>query len=355
MKLLKYLFFLILIVVIGGAIYFGTQDGKFDVTETKVINAPASLIFKNVNDFNNWESWGPWMAKDPDINISYAEKTAGEGSSYSWTSDVMEVGNGSMTTLKVIPNKEIEQTITFNSPIGDSNSDVKWSFEPTENPAQTTVSWGMKGEQSLLEKVFMAFADEDMERSIKTMFQEGLTNLDGVVTKEMQLYNINADGVSEYGGGYYMYNTTAAKTEEVGLKMGPLMGQVMGFMQQNNIKQAGDPFTIYNQVDAAQNSVIFSAAIPVKEKINTPQGSPVLSGYMEPVTAVKVTLKGDYKNLAEAYAKGQQYVAQNGYKPHPSAKMFEVYATDPGLVPNPAEWITEIYIPIIKPVVPLID
>jgi len=349
MKLLKYLLFLILIVVIGGAIYFGTQDGSFDVKESKIINAPANLVYNNVSDFKNWQSWGPWMDKDPNINISYAEKTQGEGGSYSWTSDVMEVGNGSMATVKAIPNKELEQSIVFETPIGDSKSDVMWSFEPTENPAKTKVTWGMKGEQTLPEKVFMAFSDEDLESSIRSMYQEGLSNLDNVVTKEMQQYSINADGVTEYGGGYYMYNTTAAKMDEVGLKMAPLLGQVMAFMQQQNIKQAGSPFTIYNQVDPAQNSVIFSAAIPVREKINTPQGSPVLNGYMEPLTAVKVTLKGDYKNLPEAYAKGQAYLTKNGYTPHPSAKMFEVYSTDPGVVLNPAEWITEIYFPIVKP------
>ena len=355
MKILKYLFFLILVVVIGGAIYFGTQDGSYAVAESKIINAPASVIYNNVNDFKNWQSWGPWMEIDPEIKINYAEKTVGEGGSYSWNSDNMEVGDGSMTTLKVIPNKEIEQTITFNTPIGDSNSDVMWSFEPTENPAQTKVTWGMKGEQSLLEKVFMAFSDDDLETGISEMFQAGLNSLDGVVTKEMQQYVISEGSIAQYGGGFYMYNTTAAKMEEVGLKMGPLMGQVMGFMQEQNIKQAGAPFTIYNQINQNQNSVIFSAAIPVKERINTPVGSPVLNDYMEPVTAVKITLKGDYKNLQEAYAKGQQFLSQNGYNPHPNVKMFEVYTTDPGEVPNPAEWITEVYIPIVKPVAPVIQ
>jgi effector-binding domain-containing protein len=354
MKLLKYLFFLILIVVIGSAIYFGTQDGHYAVAESKIMNAPASLIFTNVNDFKNWQTWGPWMAKDPDIKITYAEKTSGEGGSYSWTSDDMEVGDGSMTTIKVIPNKEIGQTITFNTPIGESKSDVSWDFESTENPTETKVTWAMKGEQSLLEKVFMAFSDDDLEAGISEMFQEGLASLDSAVAKEMKVYSINADGISQYGGGYYMYNTTAAKMEEVGLKMGPLMGQVMNFMQQQNIPMAGAPFTIYNQVNELENSVIFSAAIPVKEKINTPMGSPVLNSYMAPVTAVKMTLKGDYKNLPETYSQGQQYLTQNGYELHPSAKMFEVYLTNPEEEPNPADWITEVYIPIIKPVAPAI-
>lgn len=349
MKFLKYIFFLLLVVVIVGALYFGTKDGSYSVAESKVMNAPASVIYDNVKDYKNWENWGPWMKQDPDIKINYAEKTEGEGASYSWSSDDMEVGDGAMETVKVIPNKEIEQTISFNTPIGDSKSDVFWKFEPiAENPAQTKVTWGMKGEQSLLEKVFMSFQDTDLETEISKMYQEGLTNLDRDVQGTMQRYEITIDGITKYGGGYYLYATTAARLQDISIKKRQLMGEVSGYMSQNNIDMAGPPFTIYNQMDETNGTAIFSTGIPVREKIETPKGSPVISGFMDPVTTIKVILKGDYKNLQEAYAKGNEYIATNGYIPHPSAKMFEVYPTDPQEVANPANWITEIYLPILE-------
>lgn len=352
MKILKYLLFLILIVLIGGAIYFGTKDGKFDVAESKVMEAPAEVIYNNVKDYKNWQEWGPWMKLDSAIVINYAEKTEGEGAAYSWSSEHMEVGDGSMKTLKVIPNKEIDQKITFNTPVGDSESDVYWRFEATETPGQTKVTWGMKGEQSFMEKVFMSFQDEDMETGISKMFQQGLTDIETIVKAEMESFSVNVDGVTQYGGGYYMFNSTASKLSEIGEKMGAMLGQVAGYMEQNNLNMAGMPFTIYNEIDEANGTTIFTAAIPVKEKIITPAGSPVLCGYMEPVTTVKTTLKGQYKYLSKAYDKAQAYIAQNNLQVHPTAKMFEVYANDPGEVPNPANWITEIYIPIVRPVNP---
>lgn len=349
MKFLKYIFFLLLIVIIVGALYFGTKDGTYEIAESKIMDAPASVIYDNVKDYKNWQNWGPWMTVDPDINITYAEKTEGEGATYSWTSDNMEVGNGSMETLKVIPNKEIEQKITFNTPIGDSKSDVFWKFEPVEGtPSQTKVTWGMKGEQSLLEKVFMTFQDEDLETSISTMYQEGLSNLEKDVKDEMQRFEITVDGITKYGGGYYLYATTAARIQDVGMKMGQLMNEVTSFMTQNNIAMSGPTFTVYNQIDEGNGTAIFSTGAPVREKIETPNGSPVISGYMEPVTTIKVILKGDYKNLQEAYTKGANFIIKNGYTPHPTAKMFEVYATNPKEVPNPSNWITEIYLPILE-------
>lgn len=352
MKILKYLLFIILILIIGGAIYFGTKDGSFDVSESKIMNAPAGLVYDNVKDYKNWQNWGPWIQLDPNIKISYAEKTEGEGASYSWSSDHMEVGNGSMETTKVIPLKEIDQKIVFNTPIGDSQSDVYWRFDSTETPGQTKVIWGMKGEQSFMEKVFMAFQKEDMETGISTMFQKGLTNLEGVVLEEMKKYSIHVDGITPYGGGFYMYATTASKLNEIGDKMGAMMGMVAGYMQENKIQSSGMPFTIYNEIDELNGTVIFSACLPVKERIITPQGSPVFCGFMNPVTTLKTTLKGNYDHLSEAYTKANEYIASNKLATHPKQKMFEVYSTDPGLVPNPADWITEIYLPIVTPVNP---
>ncbi len=348
MKILKYLLFLILLLLIGGSIYFATKDGSFDVSESKVMNAPSELIYNNVKDFKNWKNWGPWMELDPNIKLNYAEKTEGEGASYSWSSEHMEVGIGSMETTKVIPLNLIEQQITFNSPIGDSKSDVYWHFEEGETAGQTKVIWGMKGKQSFMEKVFMAFQKEDMETAISAMYQKGLTNLEEIVLEDMKKFNISVDGITDYGGGYYMYNTTATKINEIGLRMGAMLGQVSSYMQENQLAKAGMPFTIYNQIDNKNGTTIFSACIPVKERIITPQGSPVICGYMDPSTTLKTTLKGNYEHLSKAYAKAKDYIAENKLEIDPTMPMFEVYANDPDLVPNPANWLTEIYIPIVK-------
>jgi effector-binding domain-containing protein len=131
-----------------------------------------------------------------------------------------------------------------------------------------------------------------------------------------------------------------------------MMGQLHGYMQQNKINQAGMPFTIYNEVDEQNGTVIFSTAIPVAARVITPEGSPVLCSYMAPVDALKTTLKGKYDYLSEAYAKAQEYLKTNNLMVDPGRKMFEIYANDPGAEPNPANWVTEIYIPVLTPSTP---
>lgn len=347
MKILKYLLFLILIIIIGSAIYFGTKDGTYDIQDSMVINAPPEVVFNKVNDYKSWETWGPLKKEDPTISYTFAEKTTGEGASYSWNGDE----NGSMTTTKVIPNKEIKQNVVVKTPMGERNSVRHWSFEEVEKG--TKVTWGIKGEHTLVDKAYQSVKGSNYNSKMHSLNKSGLEGLAGEVVEGMKQYAINVDGVTQYGGGYYMYTTSVAKQDELDVKTKPMMNEVMGFVTKNKLNMAGNPFTIYNQIDDANNTVIFSTGVPVREQVITPEGSPVVCGYMEPVSTVKTTLKGSYKNLTEAYTKSKQYIEDNLLQIDPDGKRFEVYITDPDEVPNPANWITEVYIPIVSSPEPL--
>ena len=87
MKILKYLFFLLLIVIIAGSIYIATKDGDYQVEETKVITAPVEMVFQEVNELKNWENWEPWSAEANDMIIEYGAKTSGDSATYSWKSE----------------------------------------------------------------------------------------------------------------------------------------------------------------------------------------------------------------------------------------------------------------------------
>lgn len=340
MKIIKYLLFLILLIIIGSAIYFGTKDGTYDLQDSMVINAPPEVVFNKVNDYKSWETWGPWKKEDSTMTFTYAEKTAGEGASYSWDGQM----SGSMTTTKVIPNKEIEQDLTLNTPAGERNPKVYWKFEEVDGG--TKVTWGMKGEHTMIDKAYYSFSGFNFDASMHQMNKEGLEGIAVEVAADMKQYSINVDGVTQYGGGYYMYTTSVAKLSELEEKTPPMMNLVIDFVTKNNLNMAGKPFTLYNEIDNTNNTVIFSAGIPVKEKVITPEGSPVVCGFMEPVSTVKISLKGNYKHLPEAYTKGRQYLENNSLLIDPAGKMFEVYITDPEKTPNPADWLTEVYIPI---------
>ena len=325
--------------IIGSAIYFGAKDGTYDLSETKTIKAPTELVFNTVNEYKTWEHWGPWKEQDPSMIFSYPEKTSGIGSSYSWEGDY----SGNMKTTQVVQNKSIDQDLTLVTPGGERYPKVYWSFESTEN-GETTVTWGMKGEHSFMDKVYYAVSGMDFDGDMRKMHLKGLKGIEAYTHKEMNKYSISESNITEYGGGFYLYKTSSASFNNISSIMEQNYGEVMNFIKQNNIVTSGMPFTIY--IDKSANGVVISNAIPVQEKIAIAGDTNILSGYLPTTKAVKTTLKGNYTNLDQAWKKAMEYVTQYELEPSLSIKPFEVYTNDPTNHPNPADWTTDLYIPI---------
>ncbi|MEL0457214.1 SRPBCC family protein [Flavobacteriaceae bacterium SZ-1-7] len=339
MKTLKYILFLLLIVIIGFSIYVAVQPNEFNFSRSKVIQAPASVVFSKVNDFKNWPSFSPWMEQEPNATLTYGEKTAGVDGTYAWSGEVL--GEGSMKTLDVKENELIAQHINFIKPF-ESESDINWMFEPTDEG--TRVTWQMKGKQDFMTKMFTTFAGS-IEEMTGPDFERGLFKLDSIVTSDMQKYSVTIDSITEHGGGFYIYNTASCKITDIESKMNEMMPKVINYAMSNNIKMAGAPFTYYHKWDLENNAAMFSSCVPTTAKVIS-SVSDILTGQLPPFKALKTTLKGEYSNLEEAWETAMKHVIDNSLEFADDGPMLEVYVNDPNTNPNPADWITEIYIAI---------
>lgn len=337
MKALKFILLLLLILIIGFSIYVAVQPNDFNFKRSRTINAPVSLLYNEVNDFKNWPDFSPWIEQEPDANLSYGDVTSGENASYSWNGEIL--GEGSMTTLSTKEDESISQKINFIKPF-EAESNIDWFFKPTDSG--TVVTWEMKGKQDFMTKLFTTFAGS-IESETGPAFERGLFKLDSIVQEDMKRYSVEVNGVTEYGGGYYLYKTTNANSQNISAKMGENFGAIMMFMGKNGIKQSGMPLTVYNDMSSA--NVIMSNGIPVKERIEVPADSDVSINFIPNIKVLKTTLKGNYTNLPKAWEATMKHLAENNLE-QSEEKPFEIYTTDPGNYPNPADWVTEIYIPI---------
>ncbi|UUC43987.1 SRPBCC family protein [Flavobacterium cerinum] len=337
MRVVKYIFLLLILAAIALTVYIATQSGKFDVQRTKVINASPTALFNYINDYKNWDDWGPWKEDDPTIRNSYTDRTQGTGASFSWTG---KDGNGKMETIKTIGNDTIEQKIYFDH--GDP-SDVYWTFTPVKGG--TKVTWGMKGEMGFMMKAF-AILSGGSDRMLGPMFQKGLENIDNVLVKELKEYNIKINGLVKKAGTYYIKQSATCKIPELTGLMAPMFTNLKKFAQDNNISLNGSAFVIYNKYDKAANQVDFSVCLPVKEEIFTAQGSDIATGELIPYLALKTTLSGDYSHSKEAWDKTYAEITKNKWMEDPNGKYLEVYKVGPLQSRKPSEWITEIFIPI---------
>ena len=338
MKSIKYILLLLLILVIGVSIYIAVQPNSFEVTRTKTLNAPQSVVYNNIIDFKNWEAWNSWKDENPDIIITLPEQTKGVGGSYTWQDDD---GVGSMTTIATEPMKTIAQEMQFGE---FPKSDVTWNLQPNAN-GSTEVTWTISGKDLPFGfKMFSAFMG-GMEKQIGPHFERGLTLLDSVLQAEMKVYSINVEGVTQHSGGYYLYNTTSCKFSDFKQKMATMLGEVGAYAISHNVTMAGKPFILYHKWDEENDTIMFSACVPTNSRSVSDEAE-ILTGKLESFTTVKTVLKGDYSNLKEAWDTTMKYITERKLEMIEAGPMLETYLTDPISEPNPAKWITEVYVAV---------
>ncbi|WP_147678563.1 SRPBCC family protein [Algibacter pacificus] len=339
MKAFKYLLFLLLIIIIGASIYIEVQPNTYTFSRSRIIAAPTPVIFNEVNDYKNWPHFSPWLEQEPEVQLTYLEKTSDIGAGYAWKGTIL--GEGKMTTLAVSENKSIAQKINFIKPF-ESESDIHWTFEPQND--STKVTWTMSGKLDFMSKMYTTFS-APFEKTVGPDFERGLFKLDSVSMASMKAYSIKVMGITQHGGGYYLYKTTSCKISELPNKTQTMLPTIAAYVYKNNISTNGIPFVNYHKWDEENNAVMFSCCIPTTEKMISTE-SDILTGQLPPFSAVKTILKGNYSYLNEAWAKGASYIQENGLETLEQGPTIEVYSNLERNLPNPADWITEIYIAI---------
>lgn len=310
MKFLKYILFLLLIAIIGISIYIAVQPNSFEVTASKAIKAPASVVFENVRDTITTDRSSFWK-KNETLTASSFEEPNLLQQSY---------------TSNDIPTSTLEWQLHAN---GDGTTQV------TRTLAAKNLSFLYKAK---------TFFSGGIQSQTQEQFETDLQQLQNDVVKSMKVFSIKVDGITEYGGGFYMYKTISSTASNIENMKAKQTASVLNFMQSNAIEINGDPMTIYNTMND-DGSVIMSNAIPVQNKITVAEDSNILCGYMDRTRVLKTTLKGDYSNLKEAWNTAKKYLKENQLEAS-DIPAFEIYTKDPSSSENPANWMTELYIPL---------
>ncbi|MEO6348129.1 MAG: hypothetical protein ABIO60_09505, partial [Aquaticitalea sp.] len=229
MKFLKYILFLLLIAIIGVSIYIAVQPNSFEVIATRSIKAPETVIYNTLKDTSNVDRSSFWKKNDSLKSSTYSE-----------------------------PNS-IRQSYTSND---IRNSDLVWQIN-ANNDGTTRVKRTLSAKNiSFIYKVKNFFSRGKVSQ-IKEQLDHDLNQLEEDVVQGMKVYNIKIDGITEHGGGFYMYKTTSSTESNIDKMMAKQNADLQKFMQSNSIEMSGSPFTIYNATND-DGSVIMSNAIPVQ-------------------------------------------------------------------------------------------
>ena len=141
-KILLGIVIVVVVLVAVIAILAALQPTHYRIERSATINAPASVVFAQVNDFHKWEAWSPWAKIDPAMKQTYEGASSGTGAIYTWAGN-NQVGEGRMTITESHPNDLIKIKLEFIKPWSATNA-TDFAFKPQGN--QTAVTWTMDGD-----------------------------------------------------------------------------------------------------------------------------------------------------------------------------------------------------------------
>jgi hypothetical protein len=162
------------VLVIVFVIVVALQPADFRIERRATLNAPASVVFTQVNDFHLWNAWSPWAKIDPAMQQSFTGAAAGKGAVYSWNGN-KEVGEGRMTILDSRPSELVRINLEFIAPFKATNL-TDFTFKGSGN--QTEVVWAMTGKNDFMLKAVGLFMN--MDKTVGGDFERGLAQLKSV-------------------------------------------------------------------------------------------------------------------------------------------------------------------------------
>lgn len=98
-KVLRFLGILIVILFVGYLILCATSPAEMRIEKSTTINAPKSVVWNQMVDFNNYDHWSPWKEQDSTITSTITGTAGQPGHMSAWVSE--KSGSGNMTISSI--------------------------------------------------------------------------------------------------------------------------------------------------------------------------------------------------------------------------------------------------------------
>jgi len=329
MKALKIIGIILLILVVLFLVVAFFLPSKLYIEESIVINKPASLIFKQVNNFRNWPAWSPWQANDPEMVNTYEGPDQGIDARTLWTSK--KNGNGNMTIIESVPYAKVTSALDFGMP-GATNS-----FVFKEDQGTTKVTWGVN--MPKLSYPVERYLGLMMPGMMKVFFVQGLEKLKEITEAMPDPPAIQLTQLPEKS---VVSVIDSCSWSDIGMKMGQMFGEIMAFQKSAKFEFAGAPLSLYHKWDEANQFTVFENCMPVDREV---AGKGRVQYKVLPATrAVMGVHFGAYDQTMYLYMAMDEFMKDFGLEENGGP--IEEYITDPMTEPDTSNWQTNIYFPV---------
>ena len=175
--MLKTVLIVIVVAIAAVLIYAATRPDNFRIERSAVISAAPDRVFALVGDLRQFNTWNPWLRKEPSAELTYEGAASGVGSAYRWRGD--KTGSGRMEIVESMAPRRVLMKLDFLNP-WESHNQAEFSVEP-QSGGGSKVTWAMFGPSPFMSKLMsIAFS---MEKMVGPDFEAGLANLKAMAEK----------------------------------------------------------------------------------------------------------------------------------------------------------------------------
>ena len=171
MRILKTILIVIVVLVAILAIIGMFMSADVHVERTMEMKAAPDAVYNQVNNLKNWDNWMPWNKLDPNWERTWGQQTEGEGASYAWKSEKRDVGQGSITITKSVPNEMVETNLHF-----EGQGDATGTYKIEKTDAGSKFTWGM--DMDMGSNPFKRLMGGMMDKMMAPWFDKGMVSLD---------------------------------------------------------------------------------------------------------------------------------------------------------------------------------
>lgn len=317
---------------------------KIQATAEKEFNLPASVLFEQFNNLNNFSKWDPWTSSDPNTKQSFFSPYRGLNAGYRWENSN---SSGEIIIESSIPHKMLQYTLDGMGLTG--NSKMLIEFIPVGN-SKTKVIWMLSSEDlSYFSRYYNYFTSQKFNEDLSSgliALEESLNvpNQNTAQQKSLSPGEIKTE-VFEGEKLIAITNETSLDEQEIETatreSFGLLHSYLVDFLKVAP-EELGKPVSYFEFVDLAAKKAKFYCGYPIKGSVATQDGMELKSiPALETIVSVH---KGSYNTLHNTINLMKEYAKANTLST--GISYWEEFQNDPEKIKNPSELRTKIYIPI---------
>ena len=346
MKVLKIIGIIVLVLIVIVMVVVAVTPSSASLERSITVNSSADVVYAEVNNLKTFNKWSPWFQADPNAEYVWEGGSTGVGAKMTWYSEDKNVGNGFMTIVESTPASFVKYEMGF-----DQNGNKDFTDEGDEKPYasmiieessdQTNVTWTFEISGISTFNVGSKMMVLALDMFLGPFYEKGLLSLKDRIENRpeytVDIGTTDVESISFLGVG----TTTSLDPDEIGKAMGEAYGKIVSYMTRKKIEQGGYPIAVVNSYDDSGMDMV--CGIPVVDGTESDSEEiSVNASYAG--TVVKAVHMGDYAASEVTHEQIDQYIKYNGYES--VGAPWEEYVTDPGLEPDTAKWVTNIYYPV---------